>query len=141
MSMFISHGFIVVVVHYLLSFLEPECGSEKHLDSDGAIVFLKEEGKKKRPDIAPFFIGSYTGFIFLNSHGKAFTAAYVFDSIQNITSTYNREGYFKAKKEDREPCCLPKFSAHILRHTFCARLCENERNPKAIQDVMGHRKL
>ena len=34
-----------------------------------------------------------------------------------------------------------KFSAHILRHTFCTRLCENERNLKIIQDVMGHRNI
>lgn len=70
-----------------------------------------------------------------------FTPAYVFDTIQHITSTYNREEYFNAEKEGRDPCYLPKFSAHILRHTFCTRLCENERNLKIIQDVMGHRNI
>ena len=33
---------------------------------------------------------------------------------------------------------MPDFSAHILRHTFCTRFCENESNIKVIQDVMGH---
>ena len=65
----------------------------------------------------------------------------MFDSIQHITSTYNREEYFKAPEENREPVYLPQFSAHILRHTFCTRLCENERNLKIIQDVMGHRNI
>lgn len=25
-----------------------------------------------------------------------------------------------------------------LRHTFCTRFCENERNIKVIQEIMGH---
>ena len=109
--------------------------------SDVKKALLSEKRKRRRPDSEPFSIGEYTGFIFLNSKGKVFTPAYVFDSIQHITSTYNREEYFKAQEENREPVYLPKFSAHILRHTFCTRLCENERNLKIIQDVMGHRNI
>ena len=33
---------------------------------------------------------------------------------------------------------LPRFSAHILRHTFCTRFCENETNLRTIQRIMGH---
>ena len=33
---------------------------------------------------------------------------------------------------------LPKFSCHVLRHTFCTRYCEVESNIKVIQDIMGH---
>ena len=109
--------------------------------SDVKAVLLEERDKKHHPNIKPFSIGEYTGFIFLNNNGKVFTPAYVFDTIQHITSTYNREEYFNAEKEGRDPCYLPKFSAHILRHTFCTRLCENERNLKIIQDVMGHRNI
>ena len=36
------------------------------------------------------------------------------------------------------PVLLPNFSAHVLRHIFCTRLCENETNLKVIQSVMGH---
>ena len=104
-------------------------------------ALLAEKAKRRNPNLEPFSIGEYTGFIFLNSHGKVFTPAYVFDAIQNITSAFNREEYFKAEQENREPCYLPKFSAHILRHTFCTRFCENERNLKIIQDVMGHRNI
>ena len=40
---------------------------------------------------------------------------------------------------DREPFLLPEeVSCHILRHTFCTRLCENESNIKIIQSIMGH---
>ena len=54
---------------------------------------------------------------------------------------YDRDEAFAAKKEGREPCFLPKISPHILRHTFCARMCENESNIKLIQDVMGHKNI
>ena len=33
---------------------------------------------------------------------------------------------------------IPHFSAHNLRHTFCTRLCEKERDIKIIQEIMGH---
>lgn len=102
---------------------------------------LMREKKKKRPNAKPFCIGEYTDFIFLNGHGKVLTPTYVFGVIQDITNAHNREEYFKAKEENREPCYLPKFSAHILRHTFCTRLCENEKDLKIIQDVMGHKNI
>lgn len=106
--------------------------------SDVKTVLLREKKRKKR---SAFSIGKYTGFIFLNNNGKVFTPGAVFEVIQNITSTYNREEYFIAEQENRDPCYLPKFSAHILRHTFCTRLCENEKDLKIIQDVMGHRNI
>ncbi len=43
--------------------------------------------------------------------------------------------------EKREPIILPRFSCHVIRHTFCTRLCENETNLKVIQDVMGHKDI
>lgn len=89
----------------------------------------------------PFEVDGYTDFIFLNSHGKVFTPGAVFSTIQRITDAYNREEHFLAEKENRDPCFLPKFSAHILRHTFCTRLCENKTDIKVVQDVMGHRKI
>ena len=38
----------------------------------------------------------------------------------------------------KEAFVLPHFTCHSLRHTFCARFCENETNLKVIQSVMGH---
>jgi len=105
---------------------------------------LQEERCKSKAvhsDRKQFPVNGYTDFIFLNSHGKVFTPATVFDAIQNITADYNRDEYFSAEKAGRIPCYLPRFSAHTLRHTFCTRLCENESNLKVIQDVMGHRSI
>lgn len=102
-------------------------------------ALLREKEKKRSSSIKPFKVDGYTNFIFLNSKGKVYTPNAVFDAIQRITSDYNREEFFKAAKEQREPCYLPKISAHILRHTFCTRMCENESNIKVVQDVMGHK--
>lgn len=109
--------------------------------SDVKNALLKEKDRKKNPSLDPFVVDGYTDFIFLNSNGKVFTPGAVFEAIQSIVNDYNREEYFLAEKENREPCYLPKISAHILRHTFCTRLCENESNLKIVQDVMGHKNI
>ncbi len=104
-------------------------------------ALLKEKDKRRHPNLEPFVVDGYKDFIFLNNNGKVFTPGAVFGAIQNITTIYNREEFFLAEQEGREPCYLPKFSPHILRHTFCTRLCENEPNIKIVQDVMGHRNI
>ena len=59
-------------------------------------------------------------------------------AIKRIVETHNAEEEVKARKQRREPIMIPKFSNHILRHTFASRFCENETNIKVIQEVMGH---
>ena len=62
-------------------------------------------------------------------------------AIDRITRDYNREETEKAMVEGRSPLLLPHFSSHILRHTFCTRMCENTSNQntlKMIQEIMGH---
>ena len=83
----------------------------------------------------------YSDFVFLNNNGQVYTQSFVYDTIQGITTSYNKEEYAKALEEKREPCYLPKISAHILRHTFCTRMCEQNINIKVLQDVMGHRNI
>ncbi len=62
-------------------------------------------------------------------------------AIRRIVESYNIDETLKAEKEKREPFLLPHFSCHILRHTFCTRLCENETNLKVIQSIMGHKNI
>lgn len=100
---------------------------------------IKESQTRKKYD--PFVVDGYAGFIFLNNNGKVFTPAAVFDALQNIVATYNRAETFAAQKEGRDAKLLPRFSAHILRHTFCTRLCEQEQDTRLIQDVMGHKNI
>ncbi len=44
-------------------------------------------------------------------------------------------------KGEENPVYLPHFSCHILRYTFCTRMCEAGVNPKVIQDIMGHKDI
>jgi len=88
-----------------------------------------------------FSVDGYKNFIFLNSNGKVFTPNAVFQMFQNAVHAYNKQESIAAEEEDRDPVFLPNFSAHILRHTFCTRLCENENNIKIVQDVMGHKNI
>lgn len=102
---------------------------------------LQREKDNHKPVKTKFEVDGYSGFIFLNSVGKVYPPHFVFDTIQNIIADYNRDEFAMARKENREPVLLPKFGPHVLRHTFCTRLCENETNLKVIQDVMGHKNI
>lgn len=88
-----------------------------------------------------FTVDGYSGFIFLNTAGKVYTPTFIYDVIQNIVYDFNQDEFILASKENRAPNYMPKISAHIFRHTFCTRLCENEHNLKIIQDVMGHKNI
>ena len=101
----------------------------------------REKRKKKNPDWEPFVVDGYTDFIFLNLNGRVYTPSSIFDKIQAIVEDYNREETARAWAEHRDPALIPKISAHILRHTFCTRLCETDANIKVIQDVMGHKNI
>lgn len=106
-------------------------------DVRNALVELKQ----KRPTKSTFEVDGYTDFVFLNNNGKVFTPASFFDAIQNVVYDHNKDEQLLAQREGRAPCYLPKFSAHILRHTFCTRMCELDSNIKNVQDVMGHRNI
>lgn len=86
-------------------------------------------------------IDGMKGFVFCNRFGNVPNPGSVNTAIKRIVSTYNNEEILAAAKEKREPLLLPGFSCHILRHTFCTRLCEHETNLKVIQSVMGHRDI
>lgn len=57
-------------------------------------------------------------------------------AIKRIYEAYNAEEIIKAKRESSS-VLIPHFRVNI-RHTFCTRFCENERNLKVIQSIMGH---
>ncbi len=83
-------------------------------------------------------VDGMSGFIFQNRFGNIHNPQAINRAIKRIYESYNAEEIVKAKKEKREPILIPHFSCHITRHTFCARLCENEDNLKVIMDIMGH---
>lgn len=101
----------------------------------------REKRKKNDPTWEPFIVDGYSGFIFLNENGRVYTAGTIYDKIQSIVTDYNHEETARARADHREPVLIPKISPHILRHTFCTRMCETDTNIKVIQDVMGHKNI
>ena len=83
-------------------------------------------------------IDGYGGFIWQNRFGTVLNPHCVNRAIARIVEDYNTQERKAALVENRDPVLLPKFSVHQLRHTFCTRLCERERDLKLIQEIMGH---
>jgi len=106
-------------------------------DVKAALLREKSCQRPKKKSI----VDGYTGFVFLSSAGQVYTNAFLYDAIQGIVETYNREELAKSNLEKRQPVYLPKMSAHIFRHTFCTRMCEQDVNTKVLQDIMGHRNI
>ena len=78
------------------------------------------------------------GFIFCNRFGGLHKPNGTNKAIARIVADYNAREEILSRKENRSEELLPHFSNHVLRHTFCTRLCERESNLKVIQYVMGH---
>ena len=82
-----------------------------------------------------------TKFIFVTQRGGFYQQGTINKAISRILNEYNDQERLKAAREGRKPLLLPHFSCHHIRHTFCTRLCENEQNIKAIQEIMGHKDI
>ena len=83
-------------------------------------------------------IDGYTGFIFQNRYGDPLSPHSVNRAIDRICAAYIEDETIQADRDGRDPVLIRHFSAHNLRHTFCTRYCEVEKNIKAIQEIMGH---
>lgn len=80
---------------------------------------------------------SDSDYIFVNGSGQPYSRENIDKMLKRVRQNYNNGsyGYYNDIFE------LPPLSAHILRHTFCTRLCENvsEMNSlKNISEIMGH---
>ncbi len=101
-------------------------------------AFLLEYQIQKCLGFCDEVVDGYSGFIFCNSDKKVYYQAGVNRALYRIREDYNELEKIRANEEGRDPIFLPEFSCHVLRHTFCTRLCENESNLKVIQTIMGH---
>ena len=99
---------------------------------------LKQE-RQFQTEVCPanIIIDGYSNFIFTSQTGGVLSPHTVNRAIERIRTAYNSQETELANQEQREPQLLPHFSAHTLRHTFCARFCEHETNLKVIQEIMG----
>lgn len=101
-------------------------------------LLLEEYDRQSHMKILDVEIDGMSGFVWRTKKGTIPIPGTVNAALYAIQRNYNLEEETASQKEGREPLYLPKFSVHVLRHTFCTRLCENESNTKIIQEVMGH---
>lgn len=101
-------------------------------------LLLAERDKQSRMLLKDVVVDGMTGFVWRTTRGTLPIPGTINAALYTIQKDYNLEEESIAKRDGREPLYLPKFSVHVLRHTFCTRLCENESNVKVIQEVMGH---
>lgn len=83
-------------------------------------------------------VDGVSGFIFLNTKGGVIQPESIARVLNSLVTSYNKKEVKDAAQKGRDPLLLPMFSPHILRHTFCTRLCESDMNIKVIQEIMGH---
>lgn len=58
--------------------------------------------------------------------------------VYRLSVACNNNEIKKSARLGQEPVIIRTFTPHIIRHTFCTRLCEQGVNPKVIQTIMGH---
>lgn len=83
-------------------------------------------------------VGKRKDFVFLVRNGKPISHSELNHVLKRIVEDYNNAETLLAESQNRTPELMPHISAHILRHTGCTRLGENNINPKVMQYVMGH---
>ena len=101
-------------------------------------ILVQEYHNQLQNGFCPVEIDGCSRFVFMKKNKKLLNACQVDCTLKQITAHYNAEEISEAESQNREPDLLPHISAHILRHTFCTRLCENITNLKLIQEIMGH---
>ena len=82
-------------------------------------------------------IDGYTNFVFVNRFGNVQHQGTLNKALRRIMRDCN-EQILEKNPNAKNLVLLPRFSCHILRHTFATRLCEEGVNMKVIQDVLGH---
>ena len=115
-------------------------GSTREIPMLSAVEnILKEEyERQKKEGFCEVVIDRFTHFIWTTQYGKPYTSQLFDRKLQLARERYNKKEEEKAKQESRTPVLLEHFSAHNLRHTFCTRFCQNEKDVKIVQSIMGH---
>lgn len=101
-------------------------------------AFIEEYRIAEIKDFKSVVIDGYTDFIFTKENGNVYDSTRLDLALRQIVKSYNKQEKLLAKTEGRNPLFLPHISNHMLRHTFCTRLCERDVNIKVIQTLMGH---
>lgn len=115
-------------------------GSRREIPMLSAVeAILKEEyDRQKKEGFCEEVIDGFTHFIWTTQYGRPYTSQLFDRKLQLARERYNELEKVNAQKENRKPILLQHFSAHNLRHTFCTRFCQNEKDIKIVQSIMGH---
>lgn len=97
---------------------------------------MEKEYQKEAGITCQSVVDGYTDFIFVNRFGKVQNQSTLNKALRRIIRDCNYEILEKA--DGKEVALLPRFSNHILRHTFTTRMCEANVNLKAMQAILGH---
>lgn len=101
-------------------------------------AFLNEKKIQLETGMNSTVVDGMSGFVFQNRSGALCNPSTVNRAIQRIYEAHNAEAAEKEMRDHRKAVMIPSFSCHVIRHTFCTRLCEHENNLKVIQSIMGH---
>lgn len=147
-SINVNHGIVSVKAadgkkeHIEVSDPKTDCSVRNVPITDRVLDAFKEEFRYAESRGFPNCeIDGFTDFIFTKQNGTVYTSVRLDKALSDIVESYNKQEIGIAEIEERDPVLLPKFSNHILRHTFCTRLCERDVNIKTIQTVMGHKNI
>ena len=98
-------------------------------------LLLEKQWQEENKITCTVTVDGYTDFIFVNRFGHAQNQATINQALKRITRNCNFE---ILEKNENAELLLPRFSSHILRHTFATRMCEAGIHPKVLQTIMGH---
>lgn len=84
-----------------------------------------------RPRPEDFEVDGYTNFVFFNEKGVPRNGKFYRSAL----------GRMMKKCIEQNDIELPNISPHVLRHTFCTKMANLGMNPKALQYIMGHKKI
>ena len=130
------------VAGFAISRPKTEAGIRQIPMMDAVYNALKNEyDRQKKDGFCTYELDGVSGFIFSNKLGLLHNPHCVNLAIKRIYEAHNAREIIDAKREHREPIIIPHFSCHVLRHTFCSRLCESDMNVKVIQEIMGHKNV
>ena len=104
---------------------------QRAFEEQKKLNFMLQKGKDVEID-------GYKGFIFMAKSGRPLMPSAINNILYNIVDAYNKTEVERAKKEHRKAELLPKFSAHVMRHTACTRMAECRMDVKVLQYIMGH---
>lgn len=142
----INHGLVKVKAvkgeskeHYVISLPKTKAGIRRIPIMKPVVdAFIEEYRIAEAKDFKSAVIDGYTDFVFTKQNGNVYDSTRLDLALRQIVKAHNKEEERISKIEGRNPFYLPHISNHMLRHTFCTRLCERDVNIKVIQTLMGH---